>query len=52
MSTAVMEMNKQIHKSVMPDEAVENLVVVRDGIYVDATLGLGGHSRSILDYTK
>ena len=47
-----MEMNKQIHKSVMPDEAVENLVVVRDGIYVDATLGLGGHSRSILDYTK
>lgn len=52
MSTAVMETNKQIHKSVMPDEAVENLVVARDGIYVDATLGLGGHSRSILDYTE
>lgn len=36
------------HKSVMLHEAVEALKVKEDGIYVDATLGGGGHSSEIL----
>lgn len=37
-----------IHKSVLLEEAVENLNVKSDGIYVDATTGGGGHSSLIL----
>ncbi len=36
------------HLTVMPSEALEALNVKSDGIYVDATLGGGGHSRLIL----
>lgn len=36
------------HKSVMLHEAVAALQVKEDGIYVDATLGGGGHSAQIL----
>ena len=36
------------HKSILLNECVENLNIKRDGIYVDGTLGGGGHSYSIL----
>lgn len=37
-----------IHKSVLLNEAIENLNIKPDGIYVDATTGGGGHSKEIL----
>jgi 16S rRNA (cytosine1402-N4)-methyltransferase len=36
------------HRTVLLEEAVEALAVKPDGVYVDATFGRGGHSRSIL----
>ncbi|MGN1358087.1 MAG: 16S rRNA (cytosine(1402)-N(4))-methyltransferase RsmH [Bacilli bacterium] len=36
------------HKSVLLNESVEGLNIKKDGIYVDATLGFGGHSLEIL----
>lgn len=36
------------HASVMLDEALEALAVEPEGIYVDCTFGVGGHSRAIL----
>ena len=38
-----------IHKSVLLDEAIEQLNIKPDGIYVDATTGGGGHSKRILE---
>lgn len=35
------------HVSVLLDECIENLDIKPDGIYVDGTLGLGGHSEQI-----
>lgn len=35
------------HYSVLLDECIENLNIKPDGIYVDATLGMGGHSYEI-----
>jgi 16S rRNA (cytosine1402-N4)-methyltransferase len=40
--------SKAWHKPVLLEEAVGALAVRPDGIYVDATFGRGGHSRSIL----
>lgn len=37
-----------MHKSVLLDETVESLNIRPDGIYVDCTLGYGGHSEEIL----
>ncbi len=37
-----------IHKSVLLNEVIENLNIKPDGIYVDGTLGSGGHSKEIL----
>ncbi len=37
-----------IHLPVMADKVVEYLVVDKKGVYVDATLGCGGHSLAIL----
>jgi len=37
-----------MHQTVLLHEAVEALVTVRDGIYVDGTFGRGGHSRYLL----
>ena len=37
-----------IHCSVLPVETLEFLAPQSDGIYVDGTLGLGGHSEAIL----
>ena len=36
------------HKSVLLDEAIDNLNIKSDGIYVDATLGYAGHASEIL----
>lgn len=36
------------HVSVLLDESIENLDIKEDGIYVDCTLGGGGHSEEIL----
>ena len=36
------------HKSVLLEESIENLNICENGVYVDATLGFGGHSLEIL----
>ena len=40
------------HISVLLNECIENLNIKPDGIYVDGTLGLGGHSEQILKRLK
>ncbi len=37
-----------LHTTVLLNEAVQGLNINKDGIYIDATFGRGGHSRSIL----
>lgn len=41
-----------MHNPVLLNEAIDNLNVKEDGIYVDATLGFGGHSGLILKRVK
>lgn len=41
-----------MHYSVMLNEAISNLNIKDDGIYVDATVGYAGHSKEILTRTK
>jgi 16S rRNA (cytosine1402-N4)-methyltransferase len=38
-----------LHETVLRGEAVEQLVVDKSGIYIDATFGRGGHSAAILE---
>ena len=40
------------HISVLLDEAIEALNIKQNGVYVDATLGYGGHSSQILKKVK
>lgn len=40
------------HLSVMPSECLELLDIKEDGIYIDGTLGRGGHSKLILEKLK
>jgi 16S rRNA (cytosine1402-N4)-methyltransferase len=40
-------MDRPKHVSVLLDECIENLNIRPDGVYVDGTLGLGGHSEQI-----
>lgn len=51
METAVAEKSKPVHLSVLSDEVVSYLVTRPEGVYVDATLGMGGHTKSLLDST-
>ncbi|WP_082685740.1 16S rRNA (cytosine(1402)-N(4))-methyltransferase RsmH [Ferroacidibacillus organovorans] len=41
-----------VHRTVMREEAVAGLAVRSGGLYVDGTLGGGGHARAILDATN
>lgn len=41
-----------LHKSVLLTESIENLNIKDGGIYVDATMGYGGHSKEILKKNK
>lgn len=41
-----------MHVSVLLNESIENLNIKEDGIYVDCTLGLAGHSKEILKRIK
>ncbi|WP_036452908.1 16S rRNA (cytosine(1402)-N(4))-methyltransferase RsmH [Mycoplasma buteonis] len=44
--------NSKLHYSVLLTETVESLNINPDGIYVDLTLGMGGHSAAILSKLK
>ena len=46
--TYLMGILKMKHKSVLLYESVDGLNINKDGVYVDATLGFGGHSLEIL----
>jgi len=39
----------QIHVPVLPTEVISHLNIYTDGIYLDGTVGLGGHAALILD---
>ncbi len=52
MENAILEQKAAVHLPVMTSEVLENLITRRDGLYVDATLGLGGHTKAILDATN
>lgn len=41
-----------LHKSVLLSESINNLNIKNSGVYVDATLGFGGHSSEILKKNK
>lgn len=41
-----------IHQPVMPDECLRLLKAADGGLFVDATLGLGGHSEKILEASE
>ena len=46
-------MNENIyHKSVMIDEVIASLKPFDNEVYVDCTVGAGGHSKNILDNAK
>ena len=45
-------MDEPRHVSVLLDECIENLNIKPDGIYLDGTLGLGGHSYQIASRLK
>ncbi|MCF8451398.1 MAG: 16S rRNA (cytosine(1402)-N(4))-methyltransferase RsmH, partial [Taibaiella sp.] len=44
-----MDSTKFYHTTVLLKEAVDGLNIVKNGVYVDATFGGGGHSRAILE---
>ena len=41
-----------MHKSVLLEESIDGLNIKEDGVYVDCTLGFGGHSSEILKRLK
>lgn len=45
--TSENEKQAGLHVSVLLDECIENLNIKPDGIYLDGTLGMGGHSERI-----
>ncbi|RKZ29115.1 16S rRNA (cytosine(1402)-N(4))-methyltransferase [bacterium] len=46
------ERKTKYHRSVLTRKILEFLITTDDGIYVDATIGDGGHSLEILKHTK
>ncbi len=43
-------MNTAYHEPVLVREALEYLITVNDGVYVDATTGGGGHTKAMLEH--
>ncbi len=41
--------SQKFHTPILTDEVLEHLDVKKDGVYVDGTLGGGGHSRALLE---
>ena len=41
-----------LHYSVLLKEAISNLNIKEDGLYIDATMGYAGHSKEILKKLK
>ena len=39
----------EYHKPVLFNEVMDNIITVRDAVYVDCTLGGGGHTQGILE---
>lgn len=52
METAELKAEKPVHRSVMVNEVIEFLRPQPGGIYVDATVGLGGHAGAILESSE
>ncbi len=48
MATRAVQETVLVHESVLLHAAVDALAIQKNGIYVDATFGRGGHSRAIL----
>jgi len=46
--TYLMGILEMKHKSVLLNESIDNLNIKENGVYIDATLGFGGHSLEIL----
>lgn len=46
----ILVMDKMLHRPVMLEEVIASLNIKTNGRYVDCTLGLGGHTRGILNY--
>tara|TARA_Y100000389_G_scaffold151897_1_gene151741 strand:- start:1735 stop:2667 length:933 start_codon:yes stop_codon:yes gene_type:complete len=44
--------NTNFHLPVLKVDSINQLITNKDGIYIDATLGYGGHTRSILENTS
>ena len=51
MESPLLDTTKPVHKSVMAKEVTDYLVSDKSGVYVDATLGLGGHTQALLEST-
>ncbi|MDC4182006.1 16S rRNA (cytosine(1402)-N(4))-methyltransferase RsmH [Mycoplasma bradburyae] len=44
-----MIINNQIHYPVLLKEVIDNIITNKDGIYLDLTIGFGGHSYNIIN---
>ena len=52
MSKLAEDIGNVVHTSVLVKETIEYLCPIEDGVYIDATIGLGGHTKSILEATN
>jgi|APSaa5957512622_1039677.scaffolds.fasta_scaffold41190_2 16S rRNA (cytosine1402-N4)-methyltransferase len=46
----IINMTQWIHKPILLEEITKNLITNKDGIYIDATVGLGGHTKEFLKH--